>query len=79
MKETAGPGERGGGEPLLRIRGGPTAPELAAVVIALAPRRRGPVADRGRQGLWKDRTALVHAPLLPRPGAWRASGLPTGR
>ena len=64
--------------PLLRVvRGAPTREELAAVVAVLTARGSSPVAARppapGRS-LWA-RPAL-RTPLVPAPGAWRASGLP---
>ncbi|WP_163508778.1 acyl-CoA carboxylase epsilon subunit [Fodinicola acaciae] len=64
--------------PLLRIvRGTPTDEELAAVtaVVAALAAVPSPPPPRARP-LWTDRTALLHAPLLPGKGSWRASGLP---
>jgi len=71
--------------PLLRVvRGEPTAEELAALVSvvaalasrAAAARDAGGPASRSAPPLWRDRSALVRAPLRAGPGAWRASGLP---
>ena len=66
--------------PALRVlRGSPSAEELAALAAVLAARAAascdGPALDAA-VSLWRDRTALVGAPLLAGPGAWRASGLP---
>ncbi len=66
--------------PLLRVvRGEPTAAELAALVTVLAARAAAAAAVTAPEpprSLWRDRATLVHAPLLPGRGAWRASGLP---
>jgi hypothetical protein len=63
--------------PVLRVvRGDPTAAELAALVTVLAARAGGGHVEAAPRSLWRDRTALLHAPLPARRGAWRASGLP---
>jgi hypothetical protein len=64
--------------PLLRvIHGTPTAEELAAVTAVVAALAVVPPPPPPRtRPLWTDRTALLHAPLLPGKGSWRASGLP---
>jgi hypothetical protein len=56
-------------------RGAPTPEELVAVVLALSTVDTDRVTDRP---LWTDVGPLVHAPLMPGLGAWRASGLPLG-
>jgi hypothetical protein len=64
--------------PLLRVvRGTPDDAELAAltaVVAALAT--AGPAGPPPVPSLWRDRGALLHAPLVAGRGAWRASALP---
>jgi len=67
--------------PLLRVvRGNPTAEELAALIAVVAARSAAIAASAPQhRSLWRDRTALVHAPLMPRGDAWRASGQPTHR
>jgi hypothetical protein len=64
--------------PTLRVvRGEPTPEELAAVVAVLAARSAGaPETEPEPQSLWRDKTALLRAPLTPGQGSWRASGLP---
>lgn len=61
--------------PLLRVvRGEPDDAELAALIAvvaaATAPAAAGEpeIADA-----WRDRSHLVRRPLIPGPGAWRAS------
>jgi len=64
-------------EPLLRItRGAPTPEEVAAVtalVAAASAGGGGSEPDRPLRGRWNDPAALHRRPLLPGPGAWRAS------
>ena len=64
--------------PLLRVvRGTPDEEELAAltaVVLSLSAADAG--APPAGPSLWRDRGALLHAPLVAGRGAWRASGLP---
>jgi hypothetical protein len=65
------------------VAGQPTATEIAAVIAVLAARaRRGPtpayeraLAPASRSG-WSDRTRLLRAPIVTRPGGWRASARP---
>jgi hypothetical protein len=63
---------------LLRIeRGNPTPEEIAALVVALAGRRRdggswSRPAATGRSP-WSAYARSVRPPLLPSPGAWVAS------
>ncbi len=68
-----------GAAPWIRVvRGTPTAEELAALVGVLTARATAAVATSAGpvRSRWRDRAALVGAPLLPGPGTWRASGLP---
>lgn len=67
-----------GDKPVLRVvRGDASAEELAALVAVLAARSGGgSEAAEEPVSLWRDKAALVRAPLLPGPGSWRASGLP---
>ena len=71
--------------PALRVvKGDPTAAELAALTAVLsaiqtrtilnASTAHSPPPARGSG--WRDRAALIGAPLQPGPGAWRRSGLP---
>jgi hypothetical protein len=71
------------GWPLRVVRGDPTAEELAALTTVLAAAQtrtlnasaaNSPPPARGSG--WRDRAALIGAPLRPGPGAWRRSGLP---
>jgi hypothetical protein len=64
--------------PLLRVvRGTPDDVELAALTaVVLALSGDGAEAPAPPPSLWRDRTALVHAPLVAGRGAWRASALP---
>jgi Acyl-CoA carboxylase epsilon subunit len=67
------------------VAGHPSADELAALTVALAAalaagdRRAGP-GEAGRRGgassVWADRAAMVNAPLMPGPDAWRRSARP---
>lgn len=65
--------------PALRlVRGAATLEELAAVVAVLAARRAGPPAPAAAStppSAWR-RSAGLRRPVVPGPGAWRASGLP---
>ncbi|GEM_PF-1189823 len=65
---------------------------VLAVLSVLAARRRGGRADAAagaappgpaacdagpaRRSAWLDRAALLRAPLIPGPGAWRRGALP---
>ena len=65
-------------EPELTLRvvsGQPTPEELAALVVVLSaqPPPEAP-ASRARPSGWADRGSALRAPLVPGPGAWRASG-----
>ncbi|MDQ1678551.1 MAG: hypothetical protein QOC93_3695 [Actinomycetota bacterium] len=76
---TTAPDEKAApGRPFLRVvRGTPDDAELAAltaVVLSLAA--AGSDAPPEPPSLWRDRGALVHAPLVAGRGAWRASALP---
>ncbi len=65
--------------PVLRVvRGDATAEELAAVVALLAARAAAvpPPAPPAPRSSWGDPVLQLRAPLLPGPGAWRASALP---
>jgi hypothetical protein len=67
------------------VAGHPSADELAALTVALAAalaagdRLAGP-GEAGRGGgasfAWADRAAMVSAPLMPGPDAWRRSARP---
>jgi hypothetical protein len=67
-------------EPRLTIvRGDPTPEEIAALVTVLTARlqasgqaRAGAAARNG----WSSRSRLMHGPISPGPGGWRASALP---
>ena len=73
------------GLPLEVVAGHPSADELAALTVALAAalaagdRLAGP-GGAGRRGgassVWADRAAMVGAPLMPGPDAWRRSARP---
>ncbi len=66
------------------VRGDPTAEELAALTAVLsamhtrsmlnASAAHSPQPARGSG--WRDRSALIGAPLRRGPGAWRRSALP---
>jgi hypothetical protein len=63
--------------PVLRVvRGIPTPEELAALVTVVAARSAGSPPPGEPASLWRDRAAVLRAPLAPGPGSWRASGLP---
>ena len=66
-------------QPVIRIvRGNPTPEELAALVAVLvaAGGSGDPEAPRASRG-WSSPAARLHSPAYgPRPGGWRASGLP---
>ncbi len=66
--------------PLLSVvRGEPTPEQLAALLAVVAARGAGGAEDDGRAGepsLWA--APVLRGPVHPGPGAWRASGLPTG-
>jgi hypothetical protein len=51
-------------------------PELVSAVIALIVARRAAATAAEPPSLWRARAALIRAPLLPGPGAWRGSALP---
>jgi hypothetical protein len=62
--------------PVLRvIRGDATPEEIAALMAVVSARAAEPVADDrpAVRAAWTDRAALMHQPLMPGPGAWRAS------
>ncbi len=63
-------------EPLLRVvRGDPSPEELAALVAVVAARGSGgAAAPTPVQSLWS--RPRMRGPVVPGPGAWRASGLP---
>jgi hypothetical protein len=59
------------------LRGEPTPDELAALLVVLASRQPAQPAYPGKHlSLWSSPGQLLHAPLFPGRGAWRASGLP---
>jgi len=60
------------------VRGEPTAEELAALVLALAPRtgRTEPAAPSPAPSQWAAKSRQMRPQLFPGPGAWRASALP---
>jgi acyl-CoA carboxylase epsilon subunit len=66
--------------PVLTVTAGqPTPEETAAVVVvlaALAGRGGPPAAPAPPPSRWSAPAELVRAPLVPGPGAWRASALP---
>jgi hypothetical protein len=65
------------------VAGQPTATEIAAVVAVLAARARGGTtpadgrapAPASRRG-WSERSRSLRAPIVARPGGWRASARP---
>jgi hypothetical protein len=89
---TAGGGTAGGGPqalPVLQVVAGQAGPEelaaVTAVVAVLAARQRhakaasrpaGPPHAATRRGGWPGRAALLRAPLMPGPGAWRRAVRP---
>lgn len=71
------PPARAGAPELRVVRGDPTPEEVAALVVALTGAAAAPTAGPARRDPgWGDRASLLHRPLYPGPGAWRASGLP---
>ena len=59
------------------VRGEPTAAELAALLVVLGRRVAEPEPDQPvARSLWAAPAAMMPAPAVPGPGAWRASGLP---
>lgn len=60
------------------VRGTPDDHELVALtaVIGAAAAGPGPSAPDPAPDPWSDPAAQLRAPLVPGPGAWRASGLP---
>ena len=57
------------------VRGQPTPEELAALVVVLSAQPPAEVpAPPTRPSGWADRGSAIRAPLVPGPGAWRASG-----
>jgi Acyl-CoA carboxylase epsilon subunit len=65
------------------VRGSPTAEELAALVTALvavqsarAAAALAAAAPMPHRYGWSSKSRLAGAPLLPGPGAWRASAFP---
>ena len=70
------------GPAVLRIlRGNPSAPEIAAIVVAVAAAARQAQADRARvqrpaRSEWTSRARRLRQPLAHSPGGWRASSLP---
>jgi hypothetical protein len=59
------------------VRGTPDDEELAALTaVVLALSAAGSEPPPAVPSLWRDRSALVHAPLVAGRGAWRASALP---
>jgi hypothetical protein len=67
-------------EPALAIvRGHPSAEQIAAVVAVLSARLQpgdATTAGQATRSRWSARSRQLRAPLLPGPGAWRASALP---
>jgi hypothetical protein len=62
--------------PILSIvRGEPTPEEVAVVtaVVTVAASATSDVSAPPGRGGWNDRAAAQRRPLLPGPGAWRAS------
>ncbi|HEX7658823.1 MAG TPA: acyl-CoA carboxylase subunit epsilon [Pseudonocardiaceae bacterium] len=69
--------------PVLRIvRGEPDDVEIAALtavltsIAASAVHRRQNTETAAARSHWADKPTLARRPLVPGPGAWRASGLP---
>ena len=60
------------------VSGQPTPEELAALVVVLSARAGAEApatpAAATRPSGWADRGSALRAPLVPGPGAWRASG-----
>jgi len=68
-----------GSRPLLRVVAGgePTDDEVAALVAAFAVVGARPAAgDPAARSLWAARDRALRRPLVPGPGAWRASARP---
>ena len=63
--------------PQLRIvRGDPTPEELAVVTAIVTAVASAPPGENGappQRGRWNDPAGGVRRPLLPGPGAWRAT------
>ncbi len=62
--------------PVLRvIRGDATPEEIAALLAVVSAVSAGspPAAEPTIRPAWNDRASLMHAPMRPGPGAWRAS------
>jgi hypothetical protein len=63
--------------PVLRVvHGTPTPEEIAALVTVLAARGGAGASDPQPRSPWNDRSRAVQPPLVPGPGAWKASALP---
>jgi hypothetical protein len=63
--------------PLLRVvRGTPDDAELVALTAVVLSLSAGEEAPPPPPSLWRDRAALLRAPLAAGPGAWRSSALP---
>lgn len=63
--------------PSLRITGGATPEEVAAVVAVLAAAQGAHDGMRSRRrSLWNSRARAARPRLSPGPGAWRGSALP---
>jgi hypothetical protein len=63
--------------PLLQVvRGTPDDAELAALTAVVLALSGGDSPPPVTPSLWRDRSAVVHAPIAAGRGAWRASGLP---
>ena len=76
--------------PALQVVAGQAGPEELAAVTAVvaavlaarqqhaeaAGRLAGPPHAAARRGGWPDRAALLRAPLMPGPGAWRRAVRP---
>jgi hypothetical protein len=78
---TKGPGAEGalpsaeGARPVLRVvRGEPSDPEVAALLLAVLSRHGALPAPT--KSLWRSRSRNIRPAVSPAPGAWRASGLP---
>ncbi len=66
-------------QPVIRITGGPTPEETAALVAVLTSlRTAGDPPDRAgsRRSLWNARARAARPRLAPGPGAWKGSVLP---
>ncbi|MGN6606215.1 MAG: acyl-CoA carboxylase subunit epsilon [Jatrophihabitans sp.] len=73
------PAEGTGERPVLRIvSGSPTPEELAVLTALVTAAGAGGVAaapEAPRRGRWNDPARGTRRPLLPGPGAWRATWL----